>query len=263
MTRIALALNVADPKLAWEWFGRIGNKVDCYKLQMDLFGRAGPDLVRRFVTAGVEVFLDLKFHDIPSVVAASVRAAGEMGARLLTVHTSGGAKMMAEAAKASATFGAKRPLVLGVTILTSLDEAELERVTGCRQPVAERVMALARLAKESGCDGIVCSPQEIGVVKEACGKEFMVVTPGIRLAQTPNDKRQTSNAKPRPSANSELRRSDFGVRTSADDQARTFTPAEAAKAGADYIVVGRPIYEAPDPVAAIAEIREQLEVGNH
>ena len=230
MTRIALALNVADPQLAWEWFGRIGNRVDCYKLQMDLFGRAGPDLVRRFVAAGAEVFLDLKFHDIPSVVAASVRAAGEMGAMLLTVHTSGGTKMMAEAAKASAAFGAKRPLVLGVTILTSLDEAELERVTGCRRPVAERVMALARLAKESGCDGIVCSPHEIGVVKEACGKDFIVVTPGIRM----------------------------GPAKGKDDQARTLTPAEAAKAGADYIVVGRPIYEAPDPVAAIAEIREQL-----
>lgn len=251
MTRIALALNVADPQLAWDWFGRIGNKVDCYKLQMDLFGRAGPDLVRRFVAAGAEVFLDLKFHDIPSVVAASVRAAGEMGARLLTVHTSGGAKMMAEAAKASATFGAKRPLVLGVTILTSLDEAELERVTGCRQPVAERVMALARLAKESGCDGIVCSPQEIGVVKEACGRDFIVVTPGIRLGV----RGQGSGA------GAEIRTPVPGLQSpvsTRDDQARTLTPGEAAKAGADYIVVGRPIYEAPDPAAAIAEIREQL-----
>jgi len=230
LTKIALALNVADPKLAWEWFGRIGNKVDCYKLQMDLFGRSGPDLIRRFVTAGAEVFLDLKFHDIPSVVAASVRAAGEMGARLLTVHALGGGKMMAEAAKASATFGAKRPLVLGVTVLTSLDEAELHRVTGCRQPVAERVIALARLAKESGCDGTVCSPHEIGVVKEACGKEFIVVTPGIRM----------------------------GPAKGKDDQARTLTPKEAADAGADYIVVGRPIYEAPDPVAAIAQIRAQM-----
>jgi len=254
LTKIALALNVADPKLAWEWFTRIDKKVDCYKLQMDLFGRSGPDLIRRFVAGGAEVFLDLKFHDIPSVVAASVRAAGEMGATLLTVHTSGGGKMMAEAAKASATFGVKRPLVLGVTVLTSLDEAELERVTGCRQPVAERVMALARLAKESGCDGVVCSPHEIGVVKEACGREFVVVTPGIRLAQTPSAERRTSNG----GAESGPRPSEIGVRTSRDDQARTLTPAEAAKAGADYIVVGRPIYEAPDPLAAIADIRKQM-----
>ena len=230
MTKIALALNVADPERAYEWLGRVGSKVDCYKLQMDLFGRAGPELVRRFVGAGADVFLDLKFHDIPSVVAASVRAAGEMGAMLLTVHASGGAKMMEEAAKASATFGAKRPLVLGVTVLTSLDAAELERVTGCSQSVEDRVMALARLARESGCDGIVCSPHEIGVVKTACGRDFVVVTPGIRM----------------------------GAAKGKDDQARTLTPAEAAQAGADYIVVGRPIYEAPDPIVAIATIREQL-----
>jgi len=230
LTKIALALNVADPERALEWLSHIGSKVDCYKLQMDLFGRAGPDLVRRFVAAGAEVFLDLKFHDIPSVVAASVCAAGEMGVSLLTVHASGGAKMMAEAAKASAAFGAKRPLVLGVTVLTSLDAAELERVTGSRQPVEERVMALARLAKESGCDGIVCSPHEIGVVKEACGRDFIVVTPGIRM----------------------------GPAKGKDDQARTWTPAEAARAGADYIVVGRPIYEAPDSLAAIAEIKKQM-----
>jgi orotidine-5'-phosphate decarboxylase len=235
LTKIALALNVADPERALEWLGRIGRKVDCYKLQMDLFGRAGPDLVRRFVADGAEVFLDLKFHDIPSVVAASVRAAGEMGASLLTVHATGGTKMMTEAAKASAAFGAKRPLVLGVTVLTSLDAAELERVTGSRQPVEERVMALARLAKESGCDGIVCSPHEIGVVKETCGKSFIVVAPGIRM----------------------------GPAKGKDDQARTLTPAKAAEAGADYIVVGRPIYQAPDPLAAIADIREQLAVGNH
>lgn len=232
MTRIAFALNVADPERAWEWFGRIGTKVDCYKLQMDLFGRGGPELIRRFVVAGAEVFLDLKFHDIPSVVAASVRAAGDMGARLLTVHASGGARMMAEAAKASAAFGPKRPLVLGVTVLTSLDAAELERVTGCRQLVEERVMALARLAKESGCDGIVCSPHEIGAVKEACGREFLAIAPGIRM----------------------------GPAKAKDDQARTLTPQEATKAGADYIVVGRPIYKAADPLAAIAEIREQLAV---
>jgi orotidine-5'-phosphate decarboxylase len=255
MTKIALALNVADPTLAWEWFGRIEKKVDCYKLQMDLFGRSGPDLIRRFVAGGAEVFLDLKFHDIPSVVGASVRAAGEMGATLLTVHTSGGAKMMAEAAKASATFGASRPLVLGVTVLTSLDEAELERVTGCRQSVSDRVMALARLAKESGCDGIVCSPYEIGVVKEACGKDFVVVTPGIRFGtrgQGSGTGAEVRTPIPSPQSLTPVR----------DDQARTLTPAEAAKAGADYIVVGRPIYEAPDPVAAIAEIREQLRVSS-
>jgi orotidine-5'-phosphate decarboxylase len=230
VTKIALALNLADTGKALEWLGRLGKSVDCYKLQMDLFGRGGPEFIRRFVAAGVEVFLDLKFHDIPSVVGSAVTAAGEMGARLVTVHTAGGARMMAEAARASAAFGDRRPLILGVTVLTSLDEVELERVTGCRQPVAERVRALARLAQESGCDGAVCSPQEIGVVRETCGPRFKVVTPGIRL----------------------------GPGKGKDDQARTLTPADAARAGADYIVVGRPIYEAPDPLKAVAEIRAQL-----
>jgi orotidine-5'-phosphate decarboxylase len=230
LTRIALALNLADPERALEWLGRIGTKVDCYKLQMDLFGRGGPALIRQFVEAGAEVFLDLKFHDIPSVVASAVLAAGDMGAKLLTVHTSGGAKMMAEAAKAAAGFGPDRPRILGVTVLTSLDALELERVTGCRQTVEQRVLALARLARDSGCDGVVCSPQEIGAVKGGCGREFVVVTPGIRM----------------------------GPAKGKDDQARTLTPAEAARAGADYIVVGRPIYEAADPLTAIAEIRRQL-----
>ncbi|MEO0078933.1 MAG: orotidine-5'-phosphate decarboxylase [candidate division WOR-3 bacterium] len=230
MTKIALALNLADTGKALEWLDRLGNSVDCYKLQMDLFGRGGPEFIRKFVAAGVEVFLDLKFHDIPSVVGSAVRAAGEMGVRLLTVHASGGTKMMAEAARAAAEFGDQRPLILGVTVLTSLDATELEQVTGCRQPVEERVRALARLAYESGCDGAVCSPHEIGAVRNACGPGFKIVTPGIRLA--------SGGGK--------------------DDQARTMTPAQAARAGADYIVVGRPVYDAPDPLKAVAEIRAQL-----
>ncbi len=229
MTRIALALNVADPANALKWLSRLGRSVDCYKLQMDLFGRGGPELIRQFVAAGTDVFLDLKFHDIPSVVGSAVKAAGELGVRFVTVHAAGGTKMMAEAAKASAAFGDRRPLVLGVTVLTSLDAAELERVTGCRQSVEERVLDLALLAKESGCDGVVCSPHEIRAVRRTCGPESLIVTPGIRMGRGPKD-----------------------------DQARTFTPAEAARAGADYIVVGRPIYDAPDPLRAVAEIRAQL-----
>jgi len=232
VTKIALALNVADSGKALGWLERLGKSIDCYKLQMDLFGRAGPEVVRKFAGAGVEVFLDLKFHDIPSVVASAVSASAEMGVSLLTVHASGGYKMLAAAAEASRKAGAKRPRVLGVTVLTSLDEAELERVFGCRQTVAERVSALARLARDAGCDGIVCSPQEVNMVKQEFGKDFLAVCPGIRLA-------------------SEAR--------SADDQARVATPAQAARDGADYIVVGRPIYGAQDPLAAVAEIRKQLE----
>jgi orotidine-5'-phosphate decarboxylase len=209
---------------------RIGNKVDVYKIGMDMFTTWGPEVVRDFVQGGCSVFLDLKYSDIPSVVGKAVEAASELGVAMLTVHTMGGPKMLAEAAQAANKARGRKPLVLGVTVLTSLDEAALEKVSGKRQAVTDRVRSLALLAKESGCGGVVASPQEIGVVKEACGREFIVVTPGIRM----------------------------GAAKGKDDQARTLTPAEAAQAGADYIVVGRPIYEAPDPVAAIADIRKQM-----
>jgi orotidine-5'-phosphate decarboxylase len=209
---------------------RIGNRVDVYKIGMDMFTTSGPAVVRDFVRDGCRVFLDLKYSDIPTVVGKAVEAASELGVAMLTVHTMGGPKMLSEAALAADRAKGTKPLVLGVTVLTSLDDVALEKISGKRQAVTDRVRSLALLAKESGCGGVVASPQEIGVVKEACGKDFVVVTPGIRM----------------------------GAAKGKDDQARTLTPAEAAKAGADYIVVGRPIYEAPDPVAAIAQIREQL-----
>jgi orotidine-5'-phosphate decarboxylase len=208
---------------------RIGNKVDVYKIGIDLFARAGPELVRGFVARGCDVFLDLKYSDIPSVVGKAVEAASDLGVAMLTVHTMGGPAMLRSAAEAASRARGRKPLVLGVTVLTSLDEAALGRVTGSRQPVAELVGSLALLAKEAGCDGCVCSPQEIGVLKQMGGREFVVVTPGIRLG--PGSK---------------------------GDQARTMTPAEAAEAGADYIVVGRPIYEAQDPIEALAAIRRQM-----
>ncbi len=229
MTKIVLAMNV-DRAGAVALRDRIGNRVDVYKIGMDMFTTSGPDVVRDFVGAGCRVFLDLKYSDIPSVVGKAVEAACGLGVSMLTVHTMGGPKMLTEAALAADRARGTKPLVLGVTVLTSLDEAALERVSGSKGTVADRVRSLAVMAKESGCDGVVASPQEIGVVKEVCGRGFTVVTPGIRL----------------------------GPARGADDQARTLTPAEAAKAGADYIVVGRPIYEAPDPNAAITEIRAQL-----
>jgi len=230
MTKLVLALNVGDRNQALEMLGRFGKRVDCYKIGIDLFAAAGPELVREFANAGADVFLDLKFSDIPSVVGKAVAAAAGLGVKMLTVHTMGGAKMLAEAARAAQAAGPGRPLVLGVTVLTSLDRAGLEQVTGCDDEVRNRVLALARLAQSTGCDGVVASPEEIRALKKECGPGFVVVTPGIRLG---------------PAAGS-------------DDQARTMTPAEAARAGADYIVVGRPIYEAADPEQAIAEIRRQL-----
>ncbi|MEO0085335.1 MAG: orotidine-5'-phosphate decarboxylase [candidate division WOR-3 bacterium] len=230
MTRLVLALNTNDREQALGMLRQFGNRIDCYKIGIDLFAAAGPELVREFVRAGVDVFLDLKYSDIPSVVGKAVAVAAGLGVKLLTVHTMGGAKMLAEAVRAAKAAGPKRPLILGVTVLTSLDRAGLEQVTGRDEEVRNRVLALARLAQSTGCDGVVASPEEIGALKKECGPGFVVVTPGIRL----------------------------GPAAGKDDQARTLTPAEAARAGADYIVVGRPIYEAADPLQAMAEIRRQL-----
>jgi orotidine-5'-phosphate decarboxylase len=254
VTKIVLAMNV-DRIGAVALRDRIGNRVDIYKIGMDMFTTSGPDVVRDFVRDGCRVFLDLKYSDIPTVVGKAVEAASELGVSMLTVHTMGGPKMLSAAALAADRAKGTKPLVLGVTVLTSLDDVALEKISGKRQAVTDRVRSLALLAKESGCGGVVASPQEIGVVKEACGKDFIVVTPGIRLGSREQGSGTGAEVRtpiPNPQPPTPTR----------DDQARTLTPAEAAKAGADYIVVGRPIYEAPDPVAAIAEIREQLRVSS-
>ncbi len=228
MTKLVLALNVARKEEAVGWLERLGGSVDVYKLGMDLYTRYGPELVREFVRRGARVFLDLKFSDIPSVVAKAVAAAAELDVAMLTVHTMGGPAMLAAAAEAASRAAGRKPLVLGVTVLTSIDATALARVCGSEQPVIERVRSLALLAKEAGCDGCICSPQEIPVIRSTCGRDFVIVTPGIR----------------------------FGP--AQDDQARTLTPSEAAQAGADYIVVGRPITAAADPAAVVKEIRTQL-----
>lgn len=242
MTRLVLALNVGRTDSALQLLERIGNQVDCYKLQMDLFGRAGPDLVREFVKRGASVFLDLKFHDIPSVVANSVTAAAELQVSLLTIHACGGETMMRAAVDAAHKVQGRRPLILAVTVLTSLSTADLHETFGSTDSVQERALALACLAKKAGCDGVVCSPQELTTIKTICGKDFLAVCPGIRLE--PGQYESSSFA---------------GKTTLArDDQVRIGTPAQAARDGADYIVVGRPIYEAECPLEVIRQIRVQL-----
>ena len=180
VTKIVLAMNV-DRIGAVALRDRIGNRVDVYKIGMDMFTTSGPAVVRDFVRDGCRVFLDLKYSDIPTVVGKAVEAASELGVAMLTVHTMGGPEMLSAAALAADKARGTKPLVLGVTVLTSLDDVALEKISGKRQAVTDRVRSLALLAKESGCGGVVASPQEIGVVKEACGKDFIVVTPGIRL----------------------------------------------------------------------------------
>ena len=205
-----------------------------FKIGSRLFTLEGPDLVRRLVDSGVNVFLDLKFHDIPNTVAQAVEAAVLTGAWMVNVHASGGAPMMQAAVRAAADAasraGRRRPLVIGVTVLTSMDEPTLKDV-GVQRPLLDHVTALGRMAKTAGLDGVVASPQETASIRAACGPDFAIVTPGIRGAAAGADK---------------------------NDQSRTMGPAEAIRAGATYIVVGRPIIGAPDPRGAAERIVQEL-----
>ena len=214
---------------------RLARKVapfaDMFKVGGQLFTAEGPRAVRALARLGTGIFLDLKFHDIPNTVAGAVQVAASLpGVRLINVHATGGLAMMRAAARALAGRRT-RPKLLAVTILTSLDSAALRRI-GLAGPSEPRVVKLAKLAQEAGLDGVVASAHEIQSIRRACGQNFLIVVPGIR----PN----------RPAAS---RR---------DDQSRTATPAEAARAGADFIVVGRPITAAPDPVAAARAIAQEL-----
>lgn len=199
------------------------------KVGKQLFTREGPQIVARLQEQGFEVFLDLKFHDIPNTVAGACRAAAELGVWMINVHASGGRKMM-EAARQSVDAVAKPPLLIAVTLLTSLDGTDLHDIGVNGQP-AEQVRRLALLADASGLDGVVCSPQELETLASALPDSFLRVTPGVR----PADKHD-------------------------DDQKRVATPARAIAGGAHYLVIGRPITQAPDPAAALAAIAAELKL---
>lgn len=197
--------------------------------------------MERLNQLGPRVFLDLKFHDIPNTVKGAVTSAASLpGVRFLDLHALGGLEMMRAAAKArdEASRGGPGPKLLAITILTSMDNAALKHV-GIVGPASKRVVQLARLAKKAGMDGVVASPQEVRAIRRACGKNFLIVVPGIRPADR--------------GSSSERRKS------KADDQARVATPGEAIRAGADYLVIGRPITAAPDPVAAARAILEEVD----
>jgi len=204
-----------------------------FKVGLELFTAEGPALFRKLKALRKDIFLDLKLHDIPNTVAGAVRSAFRHGVQMMTIHTSGGREMMAKAAevarRTAAETGRPKPVLLGVTVLTSLKGADLEEV-GLGADVAAQVLRLAGLAKAAGLDGVVCSPQEIEVLRREYGRELVIVTPGIRP-----------------------------VWAAAQDQKRIMTPAEAVAKGADYLVIGRPITGAPSPNEAFLRVVEELD----
>jgi orotidine-5'-phosphate decarboxylase len=210
----------------------VAGLVALFKINIHLFTAEGPEAVHKIGALGPGIFLDLKYHDIPNTVAGAIAAAAELSeVRFLDLHATGGEAMMRAAGKALAQRGADRPKLLGITILTSLSQPDLRRV-GIGGTPGSRALSLARLTKKCGLDGVVASPKEVRQIRRGCGRNFLIVVPGIRLAQ--------------------------GTQTGADDQARIATPLEAIRAGADYLVVGRPITAAADPPAAARAIVEEM-----
>jgi orotidine-5'-phosphate decarboxylase len=223
-----LALDVPDAAGAFRLLERVGPGADFVKVGLQLFTAEGPAVVRRLRAEGRRVFLDLKLHDIPNTVAQAVRAAAALEVELLTVHASGGAAMLRAAADAAAGSGTR---LLGVTVLTSLSAPELAAAWGRAELSAEaEVVRLAGLAAECGIDGVVASVQEVAAIRASAGDDLLVLTPGIRLAGD-----------------------------AAGDQARVATPAEAARLGADYLVLGRSVTAAADPAAALAAVLDDLD----
>jgi orotidine-5'-phosphate decarboxylase len=233
--RIIVALDVDSLAEARRLVRLLAPHVQCFKVGKQLFVHAGPAVVRLVHAARRDVFLDLKFHDIPNTVAQAVIEAARLGVRFVDLHASGGTAMMvaarAEVARACRRERLRQPALLAVTVLTSLDAADLAAI-GVAAPPRRQVVRLARLAAAAGMDGVVCSPQEIALVRRALGRRATIVTPGVRP----------------PGAG-------------AGDQKRVLTPGAAVAAGADYLVVGRPVVRAADPVAAVRAIAADMRAG--
>lgn len=232
--KIIVALDVPTKKEALAIVDELGDKVGAYKIGMQLYNACGPEIIEEVTKRKGRIFLDLKFHDIPNTVASAARVAANLGVYMFNVHACGGSTMMKAAADAlkeeAAKLGVERPLLIAVTVLTSMNEEELQGEVGISRSLNEQVAAMAKLAKDCGLDGVVASAKEIKLIREACGDDFLIVTPGIR---------------PRDAA--------------ADDQKRVKTPGEAVADGADYLVIGRPITKAADRTAAVANIVADIE----
>jgi orotidine-5'-phosphate decarboxylase len=232
-TELIVALDFEKLQDALGFVETAGDSVTWYKIGSQLFCSAGPAAVEALKAKGKKVFLDLKFHDIPNTVASAVAEAVKLGADMVNVHASGGREMMMAAVKAASdnSTAGKRPLIIAVTVLTSMDETALAEVMNRRDayPPSVHVPHLAKLARESGMNGVVASAHEIDSIRGACGEDFILVIPGIRPANS-----------------------------GADDQKRVMNPAEAARKGADFIVVGRPVLKAKNPAEAARAIKAEM-----
>ncbi|MGF1756912.1 orotidine-5'-phosphate decarboxylase [Photobacterium sagamiensis] len=226
--KVIVALDYPNQDEALAFVDRIEPGSCRLKVGKEMFTLYGPDFVRKLHDRGHSVFLDLKFHDIPNTCSRAVAAAAELGVWMVNVHASGGERMMTASREILEPYGKDRPLLIAVTVLTSMEATDLAGIGISRQP-QEQVLSLAKLTKNSGLDGVVCSAQEASLLKLELGNEFKLVTPGIRPAGS-----------------------------AAGDQRRVMTPVEAIQAGSDYLVIGRPITQAADPAAVLAEINKSL-----
>ena len=223
LSPVIVALDFADEKQTLQFVRQLSPELCQIKIGKELFTATGRHLVEQLVNQGFKVFLDLKYHDIPNTVASACKIAAQMGIWMVDMHAGGGQRMMEAAAEAVSQFQ-QRPYLIGVTVLTSMTQTDLAQ-TGVDRSIDEQVMHLAKLSQQSGLDGVVCSAQEAVILRDQLGKEFLLVTPGIRL-----------NSK------------------SEDDQRRIMTPKEALAAGSSYLVMGRPIIRSADPVLLLQQI---------
>ncbi len=231
--QLIIALDVDTMAQAGTLADKLGPYAGGFKVGMQLYNSVGPEAVRGLREKGAPVFVDLKLHDIPNTVAGAARVLTGHGASILNVHAAGGVDMMAAAVNASrdeaVRTGIKPPLVVAVTVLTSISQDVFNKEIGITGAIRDRVVSWAMLAREAGLDGVVASPLEIAPIRKACGNDFVIITPGVRPAGT-----------------------------STDDQKRTMTPGEAVRLGATYLVVGRPVTAAPDPVQAVCAILDEM-----
>lgn len=227
-SKLIVALDFNTEKDALNLIEKLDPHHCALKVGSELFTLFGTQFVKRLIQRQFKVFLDLKFHDIPNTVSKACKAGADLGVWMMNVHAAGGTNMMHAARDALESYGVDRPLLIAVTVLTSFNQNELSTI-GINIPIIEQVKKLAVLAKESGLDGVVCSAQEVKVIKNICDVPFITVTPGIRLETSPKD-----------------------------DQSRVMTPKQAMEVGSDYLVVGRPITQATDPQKVISEILKDI-----